>query len=113
MEILYSVLIGAGCGAVWALVELAVFAIGLKKCESKAAGKLAESGDAVEAAGVKNNFVMKYFLCKYLLNVLMLFAVFMLRGFLPYRWEFIMLSAGVVLALASQVLMVRFALNRK
>lgn len=113
MEILYSVLIGAGCGAVWALVELAVFAIGLKKCEAKSARELAKSGDAVEAAGVKNNFVMKYFLCKYLLNVLMLFLVFLLRGFLPYRWEFIMLSAGVVLALASQVLMVRFALNRK
>ncbi len=113
MEILYSVLIGAGCGVVWALVELAVFAVGLKKNEVKSAKELAETGDAVAAARVKNNFVMKYFLCKYLLNILLLFVVFLLRAMLPYRWEFIMLSAGVVLALSSQVLMVRFALNRK
>ncbi|MBQ2887291.1 MAG: hypothetical protein IJE29_00030 [Firmicutes bacterium] len=113
MAILYSVLIGAGCGAVWALVELAVFALGIKRVEAKSARELAETGDEVAAAKIKSSFVMKYFLYKYLLNVLMLFVVFLLRAHLPYRWEIIMLSAGLVLALTSQVLMVRFALNRK
>jgi hypothetical protein len=50
---------------------------------------------------------------KYGLNVVLLLVIFLLRGFLPYRWEYVMLSAGIALALLSQLLIVRFGLRKK
>lgn len=110
MEILFSVLIGGGFGALWALAELAVFFRGLKKAEHKAALlKAADDADNVAAEKQKTNYVMKYFVCKYVLNIVLLLVIFLLRAYLPYRWEYIMLSAGIVMALTSQLVFVRFA----
>ncbi len=113
MEILYSILLGGVCGAVWAVVEVIAFFIGIKKADKRAAKRIAEGEDEQKAGKEQTNFIMKFFMLKYGLNVVLLLVIFLLRGFLPYRWEYVMLSAGIALAMLSQLLIVRFGLRKK
>lgn len=115
MKILFSVLLGGGCGVVWALLEIGIFFRGLKSAEQKAAAMAAAGGEEAKIAAAKkqNNYVMKYFLCKYGLDIALLVLIFLARGALPYRWEYILLSAGIVLALVTQLVFVRFVPRRQ
>lgn len=105
MEILLPVLIGACFGALWCAVEIWVFLFGQKRADVKAEQILREGGeDAVLSAGrYRANYVMKYFLCKIGLDILMLALIFFARGVLPFRWEYALMAAGIVLAMFTQL----------
>lgn len=105
MEILFPVLIGGTFGAIWAALEIWVFLWGQKRADKKAAEILAEGGDAAKTSAErhKGNYVMKYFFCKYGLDIAMLAIIFLAREMLPFRWEYILLAAGIVLAMATQL----------
>lgn len=114
MEILFSVLIGGGGGAVWAAMELGVFLWGQKRTEAKAAALLADgAADRLSAERQKNNYIMKYFVVKAVLDVLLLLTIFLLRDKLPFRWEYILIASGVVLALFIQLIFPKLVLRKK
>lgn len=115
MEILFPVLIGACFGGLWAAVEIWAFLLGQKRADKKAAEILAEGGDGAEIAAArhKGNYVMKYFLCKIGLDVAMLAAIFFTRNLLPLRWEYVLLAAGIVLAMFTQLVFVKLARGSK
>lgn len=111
MEILLPVLIGAAFGALWAAGEVWVFLLGQKRADAKAAQILRDGGDgaAVAAERHRGGYVMKYFLCKIGLDVLLLAAIFFARGLLPMKWEYVLLAAGIVLAMFTQLVFTRLA----
>lgn len=104
MEILLPVLIGACFGALWAAGEVWVFLLGQKRADAKAAQILREGGDGAKLAAERHRggYVMKFFVCKYFLDIAMMVVLFLLRGCMPFRWEYMLLSAGVMLAMAVQ-----------
>ena len=112
-EILFSILLGGAAGVVWALLEVAFFFAGLKRAEKRAKSELAAGEDFNAVNKRQNSYIMRFFVGKYVLNVVILLLLFLCRGWLPYRWEIIMLSAGIVLALLSQILIVRLSVRRK
>ncbi len=112
-DILFSILLGGAAGAVWAALEVMVFFFGLRRAEKRAKQELAEGADVQGVNKRQNNYIMRFFIGKYVLNVLLLLVLFLCRGWLPFRWEVIMLSAGIVLALMSQLLIVRFSVGKK
>lgn len=105
MEILFPVLIGACFGGVWAAVEIWVFLQGQKRADKKAAEIMADGGEdaKLSADRHKANYVMKYFLCKYGLDIAMLACIFFARNLLPFRWEYVLLAAGIMLAMTTQL----------
>lgn len=111
MEILLPVLIGGAFGALWAAVELWVFFIGQKRADKKVAEILADGGDDAKLAAErhKGNYVMKYFVCKYGLDIVMLAMIFFARAHLPFKWEYVLLAAGIVLAMATQLVFTKAA----
>lgn len=111
MEILLPVLAGGAFGVVWAALELWVFFLGQKRADKKAAEILAEGGDDAKVAAErhKGNYVMKYFVCKYGLDIVMLALIFFARAHLPFRWEYALLAAGIVLAMATQLVFTKVA----
>lgn len=113
MEILLPVLIGGAFGALWAALEIWVFLWGQKRADKKAAEMLANGGDDAKTSAerYKGNYVMKYFMCKYGLDIAMLAIVFLARESLPFRWEYILLAAGIVLAMATQVVFTKMKLS--
>ncbi len=112
-EILFSIILGGAAGAVWAALEVMVFFIGLGRADKRAERELAEGADVKDVNKRQNNYIMRFFIGKYVLNVVLLLVLFLCRGWLPYRWEVILLAAGIVLALTSQLLIARFAAGKK
>lgn len=112
-DILFSIVLGAAVGAVWAALEVMVFFIGLRRADKRARQELAEGADVKAVNKRQNSYIMRFFIGKYVLNVVLLLALFLCRGWLPYRWEIIFVSAGIVLALMSQLLIVRFGVGKK
>lgn len=105
MEILLPVLIGACFGALWAAMEIWAFLFGQKRADKKADEILSAGGEGAKLSAErhKGNYVMKYFLCKIGLDIAMLAVIFLVRDFLPMRWEYALLAAGIVLALFTQI----------
>lgn len=115
MEILFPVLIGACFGALWAAGEIWVFLLGQKRAEKQAADILSAGGEEAKIAAGRHraNYVMKYFLCKIGLDILMLASIFLAKDFLSLRWEYVLLAAGIVLAMFTQLVFVRLAKGGK
>lgn len=111
MEILLPVLIGACFGVLWAAVEIWVFLFGQKRADRKAAEILREDGEGAKLAAErhKGNYVMKYFLCKFGMDIVMLAVIFFAREYLPLRWEYVLLAAGIVLAMFTQLVFTKVA----
>ncbi|HIU10032.1 MAG TPA: hypothetical protein IAB00_02075 [Candidatus Avidehalobacter gallistercoris] len=112
-DILFSIMLGGAAGAVWAALEVIVFFIGLRRAARRAEQELAGGADVNSVNKRQNIYIMRFFIGKYVLNVVLLLALFLCRNLLPYSWEIILLSAGIVLALMSQVLIVRFGVGKK
>lgn len=112
-DILFSIMLGGAAGAVWAALEVLAFFIGLRRADKRAKQELAEGADVKDVNKRQNNYIMRFFIGKYVLNVVLLVVLFLCRGWLPYRWEVVLLSAGIVLALMSQLLIARFAVGKK
>lgn len=105
MEILYSALIGCFFGAVCAAGETMLLLRSVKKGSIKAAEKIAAGEDIETVNKEQTSGVMKAFVLRYFVNVLAILAVFLLRGVLPYQWEYILLFFGVTLAGVGQLLL--------
>ena len=76
MEIFYALLMGAAIGGVWVLVALALLLQVVKRSDAKVAAALqaGEDGQAVNRQAL--NAVLKFHVSKYILDVLLLLALF-------------------------------------
>jgi len=113
MEIVYALLLGAVIGGAWVLTALAILLSMLKRCDVKAAAALAAGGDKQEVSRKTLNTVLKFYVSKMLLDVLLLLALFLARGWLPFRWEFVLLAVAVMLTIFFQLLLACTGVNKR
>lgn len=113
MEIFYALLMGAAIGGVWVLVALALLLQVVKRSDAKVAAALqaGEDGQAVNRQAL--NAVLKFHVSKYILDVLLLLALFLARGWLPFRWDFTLLGVGIMLTVFFQLLLACTGLNKR
>ena len=113
MEIFYALLMGAAIGGVWVLVALALLLQVVKRSDAKMAAALqaGEDGQAVNRQAL--NAVLKFHVSKYILDVLLLLALFLARGWLPFRWVFTLLGVGIMLTLFFQLLLACLGVNKR
>ncbi len=113
MEIVYALLLGTAIGGVLALLALALLLSVLKRQDKKAAESLAAGADAEEVNRKTLNVILKFYVSKYLLDVLVLLALFLARDWLPFRWDFILLAVGVMLTIFFQLLLACTGVNKR
>ena len=113
MEIVYALLLGTAIGGVLALLALALLLSVLKRQDKKAAAALAAGADAQEVNRKTLNAILKFYVSKYLLDVLVLLALFLARDWLPFRWDFILLAVGVMLTIFFQLLLACTGVNKR
>ena len=106
MEILYSALIGCFFGAICAGLETVLMLMVVKRAGNNAAADIAAGVDAEEATQRQAGMLMKTFILRYFINVMAILAIFLLRGMLPYKWEYILLFFGVSLVGVGQLLLI-------
>lgn len=113
MEIFYALLFGAAVGGVWDLAAWALLLQVVKRSDAKAAAALqaGEDGQAVSRQAL--NAVLKFHVSKYILDVLLLLALFLGRGLLPFRWEFTLLGVAIMLTVIFQLLLACTGLNKR
>lgn len=112
-EIVYGALLGTLIGGLWAVAELVLLTRVIKRADAKAAAMLAAGADKQAASRKTTEPVLKFFVSKYFLNVALLVVVFLLRGFLPWRWEFILLFVGIGLTVLFQLLLMVSGLSKR
>lgn len=112
MEIVYALLLGTAIGGVLALLALALLLSVLKRQDKKAAA-LAAGADAKEVNRKTLNAILKFYVSKYLLDVLVLLALFLARDWLPFRWDFILLAVCVMLTIFFQLLLACTGVNKR
>lgn len=113
MDILYSALIGCFFGAICAGLETAFLLSVVKKGARKAAAQIAAGKDPAEVNKKQTTALMQCFIARYFVNVLAILAVFLLRGMLPFKWEYILLFFGVSLAAVGQIALVASGLKER
>lgn len=102
MEILYASLAGLVFGSI-----ISVFNFFLLK---KSVSSLGENNSDPKAG---TNKILKLYAIRYVLDVVALLAVFLLKDFLPFSWQYTALFTAVGLTVPMQILVVISGTNKK
>lgn len=112
-EIVYSALLGLAIGGIWALGELVLLSRSVALADAKAAALREAGADELAVSRQTTSPVLKFFVSKYFLNVGLLLVVFLLRGMLPWRWEYVLLFVGIGLTALFQFMLMVSGLNKR
>ena len=105
MEKVYALLLGAVIGGAWISAALAILLSMLKRCDAKAAAALAAGEDKQEVNRKTLNKVLRFFVSKNILDVLLFLVLFLIRGWLPFNWVFVLLGVAVMMTIVFQILL--------
>ena len=100
METLLSLLIGILMGTVFAVLNHLILLSGMKRLK-------------VEEEKSATSMVTRVYLIRYIINLVVLFALFFLRKYLPFNWEYSLIGAAVGLTVPARIMSVKWGLEKK